>query len=652
MSRVSPIKSSAKGLLRYDTKMRKSPAHFDAIDGLRTFAVSIVMLFHFGLPIFAGTIGVDAFFVLSGFLITSIMMKDFQEHEKVRFAWFWSRRLRRLLPGIILVVAFVAIYAAMFSPIYMKPAIASDIFSTLTYTANWHFIVTQSYFLGDGTVSPLLHMWSLAVEEQFYIFWPLIFWMLTLIKPNKSIRSKTLLFSILLVLFSSLQMYRLWDPMSPDRAYMGTDSRAFQIAIGAALAAACFGLDSIRIQRFKRELLILVSLMGLLVLSFQLGTADGLKNWYATGGAFLVALLSALVILGVISGPSTSSRLLSVSPLTYLGKLSYGMYLWHWPIYIFSIDLIREKYPNSTALATVFFLYPLTVLLAAASYHFFENPIRFGPRFSSVSHRKSIAAALSAIVLVGATSGMVLAQPPPEKTLLVVGDSVPDRILPELNEAVSARGWSAVSAAYGNCPAIAFEIVDPTGSSWGPGKDCEVTVKSSQESALNTYRPSAILLWSRYEISDRYSAAGTHLMAGSEEFWIAQRKSLTERLNVLQSQGSTVYLVSIEPVGIGISTNPQCQETDCHWFLERLKDPGGQILIDRWIKELENVASSRENVHVIDLSNDICSDDIVPCTDKRLTQEISRPDGSHFTPEAAAKISEILIEKMTYTFTE
>ena len=103
--------------------MRKSPAHFDAIDGLRTFAVSIVMLFHFGLPVFAGTIGVDAFFVLSGFLITTIMMKDFQEHKRVRFAWFWSRRLRRLLPGIILVVFFVAVYTAAFSPIYLKPSV-------------------------------------------------------------------------------------------------------------------------------------------------------------------------------------------------------------------------------------------------------------------------------------------------------------------------------------------------------------------------------------------------------------------------------------------------------------------------------------------------------------------------------------------------
>ena len=354
----------------------------------------------------------------------------------------------------------------------------------------------------------------------------------------------------------------------------------------------------------------------------------------------------------MISGPSASSKLLSVSPLTYLGKLSYGMYLWHWPIYIFSIDLIREKYPNSTALATVFFLYPLTVLLAAISYHFFENPIRFGSRFSAVSHRKSIVAALASIVLVGATSGAVLAQPSTEKTLLVVGDSVPDRILPELNVAVSEQGWSAVSAAYGNCPALAFEIVDPNGSSWGPGKDCEVTVKSSQESALNTYRPSAILLWSRYEISDRYSEAGIHLPAGTEEFWVAQRKSLTERLNVLQSEGAAVYLVKIESVGIGLATNPQCQGTDCHWFLERLKSPSGQVLINRWNQELETIASMRENVYVIDLSDEICSDNLVPCTDTKLTPEISRPDGSHFTPEAATRISEILVNEMIQTLTK
>jgi peptidoglycan/LPS O-acetylase OafA/YrhL len=626
--------------------MSKLTSHIDALDGLRTLAVGVVMAFHFGLPVYGGTIGVDAFFVLSGYLITTVMLRDFDRHGRVRFLWFWTRRIKRLVPGMLLVVVTVVILASLFSPTYMKPAIASDATATLFYFANWHFIQTTSYFLGDGSVSPLLHMWSLAVEEQFYIFWPIIFWMLVRVKFLEDLRSRILAFSILLIILSASQLFVLWFSVSPDRAYMGTDSRSFQIAVGAALACLV-AKDSFALKSQKlREFLVVTSLAGLFVLAFTLGDSNGLKDLYPKGGALLVALLAGVAILGVTSGSSPTSRLLSVRPMSYLGRLSYGMYLWHWPLYIFLSKEISEKFPNSTTLANFFFLFPLTVIISAISYHLVEHPIRFGHIGTWLTEKKTLIAFFVTASLISVGSSQVLAQVPTEKTLVIVGDSVPDRMTAQFDEAIKAEGWTAVSAAYGNCPALAFAIVDPQGELWGPGNDCNKTVKSAQSAALETYNPSAIVFWSRYEISDRYDENGNHLVAGTQEFWLLQEEQLRARLDVLQEDGAEIFLILIEPIGIGVKDNPQCTPEDCHWFIERLKGESGQDLIQAWNQILIKVATERKNVHVIDIKNEICLDDSVPCNDTKITKELSRYDGSHFTPEASEIIAPIIVSRI------
>jgi peptidoglycan/LPS O-acetylase OafA/YrhL len=626
--------------------MSKVMPHIDALDGLRTLAVGVVMAFHFGLPVYGGTIGVDSFFVLSGFLITTVMLRDFERHGRVRFLWFWTRRIKRLVPGMLLVVVTVVILASLFSPTYMKPAIASDATSTLFYYANWHFIQTTSYFMGDGSVSPLLHMWSLAVEEQFYIFWPIIFWCLVRVKFMKDLRNRILVFSTALIAFSASELFVLWFSVSPDRAYMGTDSRSFQIAVGAALACL-IGKENFTLKSKKiREALMLTSLAGLLVLAFTLGNSNGLKDAYPKGGALLVAILAGVAILGVTSGSSSTSRLLAIRPMSYLGRLSYGMYLWHWPLYIFCSKEISEKFPNSTVLANFVILFPLTVIISAISYQFVEHPIRFGDIGIWMTEKKTLLMFFVSASLISVGSSQVLAQVPTEKTLVLIGDSVPDRMTEQFDEALKTEGWTAVSAAYGNCPALAFAIVDPQGSLWGPGNDCQKTVMSAQTKALETYNPSAIMFWSRYEISDRYSQNGKHLVAGTKEFWLFQEEQLHARLDVLQADGAEIFLVQIEPIGLGIKDNPQCTAEDCHWFIERLIGKSGQELIRTWNQILIKVATERKNVHVIDIKNDICLDDAVPCNDTKLTTELSRYDGSHFTPEASEVLAPVIVSRI------
>jgi peptidoglycan/LPS O-acetylase OafA/YrhL len=626
--------------------MSKETPHIDALDGLRTLAVGVVMAFHFGLPVYGGTIGVDAFFVLSGFLITSVMLRDFEKHGRVRFLWFWTRRIKRLVPGMFLVVITVVILASFFSPNYMKPTIASDATATLFYYANWHFIQTTSYFLGDGSVSPLLHMWSLAVEEQFYIFWPIIFYFLIKVRFMKDLRNRVLVFSTTLIIFSATELYVLWFFVSPDRAYMGTDSRSFQIAVGAALACLV-GQNRLEIKsKTLREALMVTSLVGLFVLAFALGDSNGLKDLYPKGGALLVALLAGVAILGVTSGSSSISRLLAIRPMSYLGRLSYGMYLWHWPLYIFLSKEISEKFPNSTTLANFFFLFPLTVIISAISYHLVEHPIRFGHIGTWLTEKKTLLTFFVTASLISVGSSSVLAQVPTEKTLVIVGDSVPDRMTAQFDEAIKNEGWTAVSAAYGNCPALAFAIVDPQGDLWGPGNDCNKTVKSAQSAALETYNPSAIIYWSRYEISDRYDQSGNHLAAGTQEFWLLQEQQLRARLDVLQADGAEIFLMLIEPIGIGVKDNPQCTPEDCHWFIERLKGESGQDLIQTWNQILITVATERKNVHVLDIKNDICLDDSVPCNDINITNELSRYDGSHFTSEASEIVAPVIVSRI------
>jgi hypothetical protein len=423
---------------------------------------------------------------------------------------------------------------------------------------------------------------------------------------------------------------------------MGTDSRAFQIAIGAFLASLATNPEFLNKARSIRGVILSGSLLILLFACFKLGNSVGLRDIYPNGGAFLVALFSATAILGVISGASLPSKILAMKPLPYLGKLSYGMYLWHWPLYIFTVAWFDEKFPNSRIFVTTLFLFPLTIAFASLSYHLLETPIRYGNLSRWLTPKRTVATFLSVMLGLGLVSTTALAKPPAENVLLLVGDSVPDRMTPYVNDALVSKGWTAVSAAYGNCPALAFGIVDPDGEYWGPGEDCDKGVKKLQNGALDTYNPSAILFWSRYEISDRYDSNGNHLIAGTDEFWAMQQKELTSRLDVLQRNGAAVYLMKIEPVGIGISSNPQCTPLDCHWFLERLRSKNGQDLILRWNQILEEVASTRRNVYVLDISGEICTNEEIPCLDTKLTAQISRPDGSHFDEYSAVPLAQII----------
>jgi peptidoglycan/LPS O-acetylase OafA/YrhL len=363
-------------------------AYLPALDGVRAAAVVAVMMFHGGLSFMTGGfMGVDVFFVLSGFLITSLLVGEWRQSLTIKLASFWARRARRLLPALLLMLLFVAFFASVIVPEGTYGALRLDALSTLLYVSNWHFILVGSnYFNETATASPLIHTWSLAVEEQFYLIWPLV--VLAVLHFTKSL--KVLLgVCVAAGVASAVEMSVLYDPTNVNRVYLGTDTRAQCLFIGCALAVALV----IVTQRHHEEgrlaagqLWRPASELGRAVCGVAgiLGAAGAIIIWILTddassfpysGGFFLIGLCTASVILAAVGAPrSLVPRVLSLTPVRYVGRISYGIYIWHWPLFLW-INHQRtglDGYPLFALRVLV------TLVVAALSFHLVERPIRMG----------------------------------------------------------------------------------------------------------------------------------------------------------------------------------------------------------------------------------------------------------------------------------
>jgi peptidoglycan/LPS O-acetylase OafA/YrhL len=631
--------------MNVDLKSLENSRHNSAIDGLRTFAVLSVMVFHFGLPIYGGFIGVDAFFVLSGFLITHLLLRASASSQGINLAVFWVRRIRRLLPAMLFMVIGVVVYATIEGSLPRKISLVSDVNSTLAYIANWHFITNSSYFANDDTVSPLLHMWSLAVEEQFYIIWPICVY---LIAKFFTKRMAIIVFclSIFVAVSSSFWMAHLWDPASPERAYMGTDSRAFQIAIGSALASLLTLKPNLIGSRISRAAIGAVSLVVLSVLTMVLGTKSGPTNFYVTGGAFLVGLVSASAIWSLWSGTSVLSGIMSFSPMVYLGKLSYAMYLWHWPLEVYLHPRLPNFESNNLILQTLI-LTLFTIAIASISYHLVEMPLRTrGPLVKSKNWKILLVTPI-VLVIVAIISNYFLSRPQAtnmvngnSKVIMLVGDSVPLRLSAEFEKYARSKGWHVVSAAKGSCPATTRAMTDPDGNEFGNTSGC-ILQRTQQLETLETYRPSAVIWMSRYEIANAPNGYGASISPTSSDFWAYSSESLTETVASLTSQNADLVFVPIEPSGIGIQS--RCIPSDCHWFLERLISEEGINFQIKWNELLLNETILNPKTHYFSINEFICRDKNVPCDDS-IDGKLARPDGSHFTPEGASQFIPELID--------
>lgn len=338
-----------------------------ALDGVRAIAVAMVLVFHAGFGwMRAGYLGVSIFFTLSGFLITSVLLKESDRSGQADLGRFYARRLRRLLPASIICLTFIGI-AYVSGEFAFVPRFRGQMLGAVLNVYNWVQIGSGSTYedifaTAPALTSPLEHYWSLAIEEQFYLIWPVV--LLLIVRRAAGRRSTAIVISGLFALFA-LSSPLLAARFGSDFAYWSTPTRFSEILAGAALAAIVIARGHIPAWVGH---LALPMLAGLVALAVLLPSASGPAY---TGWMGAIAIVSGLLILG-LQGPSLVRRALSVIPLVALGKISYGIYLFHWPVFV----LYRQHGWDLTNPAGFVVAVGTTLAIAAASYFLVEQVIR------------------------------------------------------------------------------------------------------------------------------------------------------------------------------------------------------------------------------------------------------------------------------------
>jgi peptidoglycan/LPS O-acetylase OafA/YrhL/lysophospholipase L1-like esterase len=359
--------------------VRAGQRYMPGLDGLRAFAVLAVIAYHEQLgwaP--GGLLGVGVFFTLSGYLITDLLLGQWAARGKLALADFWARRARRLLPALFVMLAIVTAWVTLFDRARLS-GLRGAVAAAATYSSNWYLIVQgQSYFARFAPPAPLDHLWSLAVEEQFYLAWP---WLLLagLLIVRKLRRSRAggvawlALPTLAVAACSAWAMLALYHPgFDPTRVYEGTDTRASGLLIGAALAMVWPSRRPAP-GRAARLLLDTGGVAGLAVIAVLIWRTGQYSPFLYRGGLVLLSLASAAVIAAVATPRAVTGRVLGWSPLRWLGVRSYGIYLWHYPVIVLTSpantgeNLVRAAWQTAA-----------TIVVAALSWRYLEEPIRRG----------------------------------------------------------------------------------------------------------------------------------------------------------------------------------------------------------------------------------------------------------------------------------
>ncbi|CAN5466389.1 acyltransferase family protein [soil metagenome] len=352
--------------------------YLPGLDGIRAIAVGAVVAYHLQVPFFdGGLLGVSVFFTLSGYLITSLLLRGFELRGGVDLKAFWIRRARRLLPALLLMLPFVVVTTAIARPEKLASTARQALFSLL-YVANWTTIAHgDDYFQRFSGPEPLDHLWSLAIEEQFYIVWPLLVFALLVVGARlKARRVPLIVLTVLFTAASTWAISHLYDPqaMNNTRAYEGTDARAASLLVGA-LAAMLLPFDRVtEVSRRARIAIEVVGFLGLAGVIACIARTDEYSSFLYRGGELLLAIATVALSIAASHPQTLVARALGILPLRWLGARSYGVYLWHLPVVAFMPAAVLVDRPVLRALVQL----TLIVVLAAASYRLIEDPIRRG----------------------------------------------------------------------------------------------------------------------------------------------------------------------------------------------------------------------------------------------------------------------------------
>ncbi len=365
-SNPSPVRTAATPAVPASPRGVRLPG----LDGLRALAVISVIGYHF-LPgsVVGGFVGVDVFFVISGFLITGLLLRERSKAGRIDLLAFWRRRARRLLPALAIVVATCGAVALLVGGDVLV-GLGAQVLAAATFSSNWVFIAQGSSYFDQTTPDLFGNLWSLAVEEQFYLLWPLLVLLLVLL-PRRWMR---VLAVLLLAVASALAMALLFSPPGDaTRVYYGTDTHSFGLALGAALAIV---VEARFLSQVRASwIMALIGALAVGGIGWIAATMSADDPIVTRGGLLGVAVLTTLAIAGATTAGSWLGRALDVAPLRWVGERSYGLYLWHWPVLVLLIAALPDDAPvwivPSVALV-------ITVAAATASYHFVELPIRRG----------------------------------------------------------------------------------------------------------------------------------------------------------------------------------------------------------------------------------------------------------------------------------
>ncbi|RBQ21212.1 hypothetical protein DP939_00300 [Spongiactinospora rosea] len=611
-----------------------------ALDGIRGIAVLAVVVYHLGAPwLPGGFLGVDVFFVLSGFLITRLLAAEFGATGRIDLVRFWVRRARRLLPALFGLLAVLVIYAATRPPEMQKP-LRDDLLSSLLYVTNWQFVLEgRSYFGEFQLPSPLRHLWSLAIEEQFYLVFPLV-----LIALARIGRRRQAAFWGAGVLLSVVALAWLYDEADPSRAYYGTDTRLHELLIGVGLALS-FG----RVSDLVREWLAPVALTGLAVLFL---TVDDRGHFYYHGGSLVVSLITAALIAGVVAVPN---RFLGVPPLAALGRISYGVYLWHWPV----IVILTQERIGVSGLALAVLRVAVTLVVSVASYHLLEMPIRRGAIAGfRLPARRFLPGALVVLAgLFGATfvatgnarpepayvqqsDGLIVPRDadPHLPVVGLVGDSVAASLQPGLASVARQRGYTLVSGARPGCGIGTSLLLDETGHPFPRSEVCAERTPRLQSELMNRFHPRAVL-WHSSRDRMEIRAGGRRLHAGTAEWTARLYANWDAALNRLSIHGTRV-IVLLPAWGPGASAQSTC---------------GGELNLtpaecDRASVTTEHLrrlyrewaGHHPRQVSLLDLGTVVCPHGL-PCPHDDGPARL-RADGVHFTEQAARRLAPRILD--------
>ncbi len=397
---MAPFKGANRVIARRMSQHRLP--HIPALDGIRGVAVGAVLVFHsYASALPGGYLGVSLFFTLSGFLITAQLLYERERSAHISLRGFWLRRAKRLLPAIFLALFVVALLSTWIVDDQQLSSLRVDGLAGLLYVANWRFIESSGayaeQFVGDA--NPLIHLWSLAIEEQFYLLFPLI--AAAVLRFGR--RAFALALGALLVASVLATTLLATSGAAAERIYYGTDTRAFEILIGAALAYVYVERPRLPARSVRSLSVTGASALGAMIIAAATWDIDNPIVY--DGGLAIFGAASAILLASAVWGSRLTDWVFDRRPLRSLGLISYGVYLFHWPIFVF---VQRQGWPLATELAVEV---GATLAVAVASYHLVESPIRRGDlRLPSVAlaPAAAVAVVVALLVAVPAPSGNVI----------------------------------------------------------------------------------------------------------------------------------------------------------------------------------------------------------------------------------------------------